>query len=222
MPSTAAWTARRSALGEDLVRGIDRRARRAVGQGDVGDPGGRHHRSSAKRARRPSPTSDDDHRDREDREDERVGGDAEPQTEAAEQRTGEDEQERDAHDVHDRGVAGQEPGEVRPGPDTGPPRDRTRGSRRAGCRAPTAPGSRGSARRTAAPAGRRATAGCSSSRLRRQRLAAFSGSRRGRRQLLSEPPPVAHTSAANAPWAIAVASSRSSIATGQADQPRRR
>ena len=55
----------------------------------------------------------DDHGDGKDGEHERVGRDAEPEAEAAEQRARQHEQERDAHGVHDRGVAGEESGQVR-------------------------------------------------------------------------------------------------------------
>ena len=75
------------------------------------------------------------------------------------------DQEADRHAVHDRRVGGEEPGEFRRRRRTGPPRDRRPGSRRAGCRAPTGPGSRGSAPRT----GSRAAAGARGDRPDRRR-----------------------------------------------------
>ena len=108
-------------LGYGVVHDVDRRAGRAVGEGEVGDASGadgeqQRHRAGA------SGSEHDEHRHREPAEHERVGGDAQPQPEPAQQRAGEEEQERDARDVDGRRVAGEEPrevggvGELRAGP----------------------------------------------------------------------------------------------------------
>ena len=74
------------ALREHLVDRVDGGPRRAIGQGDVGDAGRRHDRTGAPARHRRRPRGRD-HGASEERQHHRVGRDAQPQAEAAQQRT---------------------------------------------------------------------------------------------------------------------------------------
>ncbi len=107
IPSTAAWTDRRRRVRDHLVRRVDRGAGGPIRQGDVGDASRRDDRQEGQRA--PARDGvDRDHGDSEDREHDRVGRDPEPEAVATKQGPRQQEQERDAHDVHHRRVAREE------------------------------------------------------------------------------------------------------------------
>ena len=92
---------------------VDRGPGRAVRERDVGDPGRGDDREQGQRA---CPRSARDTTTMPTAKTVSTNGFAaiaEPEPEPPQERAGEHEQEGDGHDVHDRGVAGEEPGEVR-------------------------------------------------------------------------------------------------------------
>ena len=168
----------------------------------------------------PPPTPEDrDHADGEDRQHERVGRDPHAQPESPEQRTRDEEQERDAHDVHDGGVARRDTRRGPPRRGTAPSRGRRPGSRRAGCPARTGPGRRGSGRRTGSPT----AAGARCRQAGHRRSATLPG--RGpaaRRSWAGYRRPSPTRARRTRPGRCAVASSRSSVRPSHAHQLARR
>ena len=104
-PDTLDDRLHRQALGrrEDLVGGVDRCARRAVGRRDVGGAkhSCQHEQSEGRRAR---PGRDDDHGREHSGDDDWVQKEPEPQAEAAHQRAGEHGEEEDVDEVEHRRV----------------------------------------------------------------------------------------------------------------------
>ena len=156
-----------------------------------------------------------DHRDGEQRQDDRVRGDPQPQAEPTQQRAGEEDQEADARDVHDRRVAGQEPGKVR-----------GVGELRAGAVEDEEVGELAAQRREdLVGEDQRDEPGREQPPQRRPADRSSAGVEiagparaRGRPQPVRIRRPVAQTSPANAAWARAVASSRSSVRPSHGDE----
>ena len=142
-PSTTACTARRSPIGTTWNAAlIDVRVVPSVAaMSAMRSSAGQHEEPERGRA---APRGDHGHHGEHDGDDGGIEDEAEAQSESPHQRTGEDREEEDVHEVEDRGVAGEEPGELIPAV------LRLRRGRRGGSRPPATPSRTGSGRRAGA------------------------------------------------------------------------
>ena len=111
-PSTVAWTACALLGGQQLVGGVDGRARQTVLQRDVDDARGRDEDEQGERAAAGDDRRDE-HRHAEQSHERGVRGDSEAEAEAPQQHPREQHEEEDVDEVEERRVRREEAGQAR-------------------------------------------------------------------------------------------------------------